>query len=747
MQSVDKQGKNLECEAVQSVNLQIHGMTCQSCASRIERVLNKKPAVVEAVVNFASESAQVRFLADQVSFDEIVDWVNKTGFSARVRSADVFERGQSGQDLRDFPWRLFWIWVCLLPFLVGMLGMVFGSHAWMPSVWVQFLLASVVQFGLALPYYKSAWSSVRGGMANMDVLVMLGTLAIWVYSSYFVWRFGSEALPFVYFESGVMVLAFVRLGKFLEARTKRGSLNSLALLVDLMPSEVLMKTATGDWQMIVLSSLQLGDLVLAKVGMKVACDGEVVAGVAWCDESHLTGEADPIEKREGDRVLAGSMVLNGSVEYRALALGQDTQLGDMIQALNEAQGSKAAIARFADKVAGIFIPTVVGLAILTLLLNWFWLGDFGTALIRAVSVLVIACPCAMGLATPAAIMAGMGVAARHGIWFKDAESLEATGSIDTMVFDKTGTLTQGKPSVSAHYLLDDSFNLDEVLTLSASVEAHANHPLANAIIEYAKQKQIKLLKVDQVQNHLGEGISAQIDGYGEIKVGSPKFANFSPNILDTIAKSDDQNTFNLLWKIASLVAISIKDQPIAIFALSDDLKPDSQNLIANLKQDGLQTIIMSGDRPEVVDYIGQKLHTDQALGGLKPREKADKIKALQKNGKKVAMIGDGINDAPAMAVADSSFAIYQGTDVAQNTASVRLLGHALQQVEFAHKIAKLTLNNIKQNLFFALIYNLLGIPLAGLGLLNPMIAAGAMALSSICVLGNALRLRWVKMSA
>lgn len=723
------------------LQLAIEGMTCQACASRIEKVLNKKPAIYSASVNFAGETANIDYNPEAVTAQQILEWVNKTGFVANLQEeATLFD---TDEDTPKLPWRLIALWVCLLPFLAGMLGMMVGAGmAWMPPVWVQFVLATIVQFGLALPFYKSAWASIKGGLANMDVLVVIGTVTIWAYSTYIWLTHGDGSLATlmqgmghghdsagVYFEAGVMVIAFVRTGKYLEERTKKQSLNSIDLLLSLTPDEVEQLQPNGDFHEVALKDVQVGDILRAKQGSRVATDGKVIKGEGYCVESHLTGESVPLKKQIGDELLAGALVENGSLVYRVRAKGRDTKLGDMVQALSDAQGSKANLARLADRVTAVFVPVVVSIAILTFGVTWWWSGIFETALMHAVSVLVIACPCALGLATPAAIMAGMGVAARHGIWFKDAQSLEAAGNIDTVVLDKTGTLTIGRPTIVDTVMADNSIDQNEVLQLAASVEAHASHPLATAIVNAAKAQRLPLLSVSEVNVVKGAGIEAVIENLGTVRVGTAKFANLTlPKLMPKA------------WQIASTVAVSINDVPLGAFALADDLKADSFDAIQALKNDGINVVLMSGDNQSVVNYVAEQLGMDKAFGHMSPRDKAEQIQALQEQGRKVAMAGDGVNDAPAMATANASFAMVEGTDVAQHSASARLMGESLLHIDAAQKIANATLKNIKQNLFFAFIYNCLGIPLAAFGFLNPMIAAAAMALSSISVLLNALRL-------
>ena len=725
------------------LQLAIEGMTCQACASRIEKVLNKKPAVCEVSVNFAGETANVDYDPTQTTPEQVTEWVNKTGFVANLQAADSLFAKSDEDTVTEYPWRLIGLWVCLLPFLVGMAGMLVGQGmAWMPPVWIQFILATIVQFGLALPFYKSAWASIKGGLANMDVLVVIGTVTIWAYSTYLWLTHGDGTLssllqsghagghgPAVYFEAGVMVIAFVRTGKYLEERTKKHSLNSIDLLLSLTPDKVEQQQPNGDFHNVALQDVQVGDILRAKQGSRVATDGIVIDGSGWCVESHLTGESVPLKKEVGDGLLAGALVENGSVLYRVSAKGSDTKLGDMVQALSDAQGSKANLARLADRVTAIFVPVVVTIALVTFGLTWWLTGMVDTALMHAVSVLVIACPCALGLATPAAIMAGMGVAARHGVWFKDAQSLEAAGNIDTVVLDKTGTLTIGKPTIVDQVMVDKSLAVDDVLQIAASVEAHASHPLATALINAATERNLPLMTVTDISVIKGAGIQANIEGLGVVKVGTAEYANLMlPKLMPKV------------WQIASTVAISINDEALGAFALADDLKDDTPQAITALQDAGINVILMSGDKQSVVDHVAGQLGIEQAYGKMSPRDKASQIALLQTAGHKVAMAGDGVNDAPAMATADASFAMFEGTDVAQHSASARLMGESLMHIDAAQKIANATVRNIKQNLFFAFIYNCLGIPLAAFGFLNPMIAAAAMALSSISVLMNALRL-------
>ena len=717
---------------MQKVSIQIGGMTCQSCASRIEKVLNKKDFVQQAGVNFASEEAQITFDEKQISVEQLIQIIQKTGFTAQLKQ----EQAALPQE-RNISWRLILLWLINVPFLIGMLGMMLGRHDWMlPPMW-QMALATIVQFGLAIPFYKSAWGSIKGGLANMDVLVSLGTLTIYFYSVfmlfYMPYMSHDHGSANIYFEASVMVLGFVSLGKFLEDRTKKHSLNSLGLLLQLTPKQVRVQR-NGEWQTVPLNQIQVGELLRANQGERIAADGVVEEGTCWCDESHLTGESLPEMKKSGSQVLAGAMVTDGSLVYRSQQLGSQTLLGDMMNALSEAQGSKAPISRFADKVAAVFVPTVIGIALLTFLLTWWLQQDVVTALIHGVAVLVIACPCALGLATPAAIMVGMGKAVKQGIWFKDAAAMEESAHVNAVVLDKTGTLTEGKPQVVAFWQAQSAvYSEDEIYALAAAIEQSATHPLAKALVQAAMAKNVALPAVQHIQADVGQGIQGEIEHIGTVKVGKPAYCGLTlPTDLDPV------------WQIASIVAVAVNDEPVAAFALADALKPDSQKVIQRLQAHNINVYIMSGDNPNVVQYIADQLGIQHAQGNMSPRDKASAVKILQENGNVVAMVGDGVNDAPALTAANVSFAMHDGADVAQHSASATLMQHSVNQLVDALLISRATLKNIKQNLFFAFIYNVLGIPLAALGLLSPVVAGAAMAMSSISVLSNALRLKKVK---
>ena len=712
----------------QKIRFQIEGMTCQACASRIEKVLNKKDFVESAGVNFASEEAQVTFDDSKTGIADIIAIIQKTGYGAQEKTDELPQAAPEAH----IGWRLWLLFAINIPFLIGMAGMLVGRNDWMIPPYVQFALASIVQLWLAVPFYKSAWASIKGGLANMDVLVSIGTVATYAYSTamLFFAPHGEHGLAHggqIYFEVGVMVIGFVSLGKYLEHRAKKNSLNSLSLLLKLTPPQVMVER-DGHWQTLPLDQVQIGDHIRANHGERIAADGTVESGSGWADESHLTGESRPEAKEAGSRVLAGALMSDGSITYRAEQLGSHTLLGDMMNALSEAQGSKAPIARLADKTAAIFVPTVVAIAVATFILTGFIKDDWTRALMHAVAVLVIACPCALGLATPAAIMVGMGKAVQRGIRYKDAAAMEEAAHVNTVVLDKTGTLTEGKPSIVAAYT--PAGDEDNLYRLAAAVEQHATHPLARAIVQAAQTRGLDLPETHDAKTDAGAGIHAQIVGVGSVKVGKPDYCGLQlPAGLDSI------------WQTASIVAVAVDDRPLGAFALADTPKADSAAAIARLHAHGIATHIMSGDTQNTVSYIATQLGITQATGGMSPRDKAAAVQALKAAGKVVAMVGDGINDAPALAAANVSFAMQDGADVAAHTASATLMQHSINQLVDALLISRATLKNIKQNLFFAFIYNVLGIPLAAFGYLNPIIAGAAMALSSISVLGNAMRLK------
>ncbi|MBR6026663.1 MAG: heavy metal translocating P-type ATPase [Neisseriaceae bacterium] len=711
---------------MKKISLSIDGMSCQACATRIEKVLSRKEAINRAEVNFASERANVTFDETQISENNIISYIENAGFSAKP----IIENTTLTTGKTQFPYLMAIAWLAVIPFSISMIGMILHSDNLMLNPTIQFVIATIVQFISGAHFYRGAFAAIKNRSANMDVLVVSGTTAIWGYSVYMLLSGQSHH---IYFEAAVMVIAFVSFGKYLELRVKRQSLNSMGLLMGLTPKNTEV-WRNEQWESLPLSEVIIGDKLRIKQGEKIGADGYVLTGEAWCDEGHLTGESKLIHKKIGDKVFAGSIISNGSIQIYAEALGNNTLLGDMMRLLDEAQNSKAPIARLADKVAAIFVPAVLLIAIITFFANYILLKDINISLIRAVAVLVIACPCALGLATPAAIMAGMGVAARQGILFKDAASLENAGRIDTVVLDKTGTLTIGKPQVIEFIIINSkNYNKKDFLQMAAAIETHVSHPLANAILHNAKQiEDLIIPNANNINVETGRGVCADVDNYGLVKIGLPEYCKISL-----------PENLNETWQHSSIVAISNKNNQ-AIFAIADSLRDDSIKAINTMKKQGINISIASGDQNSTVQYIANLLNIDKAYGNNLPQDKLSIIKQLQQQNHIVAMVGDGVNDAAALAQADIGMTLKGGTDIAEHTASVTLMNRSIMQVADTISIARETLKTIRQNLFFAFIYNILGIPLAAIGLLSPVLAGGAMALSSISVLSNAVRLKYFK---
>lgn len=709
----------------QILHLQIKGMHCQNCASRIEQVLQNESAITQANVNFASEEVRVHYFPQEIDPNTIIALIEQAGFKVSEQQ-NSWEQEQQAV----FPWNLCGLWLIAFIFFIHMCSTWLSIDFFIFPLAAQFYLSSIAQL-LVIPLYKSAWASIKSGLANMDVLITLGSTSIWLLSSllYFFWHG-----PF-YFEANVMLLAFIGLGKYLETQAKHKSLSNIQNLVELLPSEV--KTyRNGKWQLLKRQAIKVGDLVQCTVGEKIPADAIVISGEACLDQSHLTGESLPIVKKIHDQVLAGAMVTQGSIQIRIKAIGKETLLGDMIEALREAQASKAPIANLADHMAQIFVPMIIVLSLGTFLVNYFYLHSFAEALLRCTAVLVISCPCALGLATPAAIMVALGFASRHGIWFKNAQSLEKAARIRAVAFDKTGTLTQGQPQlidlwVSPKSSIDDK----TLLSIAVSLETHSNHPLARGLLKQVLPE--TLLPVTHIRNVLGEGIEGEIKDIGTVRIGKPTFTHAHlPEDLPTS------------WQNATVMSITIDGKTAGALAMADTILPNAQSTISYLKRLHIIPYVLSGDHVRIVNQISHKVGIDSehSFADQLPRDKVKVIKHLVAKHHQIAMVGDGVNDAPALAQADLGIAMGSGSDVANQTADVVLLNHSLTAVVDTFLIGKATVKNIKQNLFFAFVYNITAIPLAACGFFNPAIAGLAMAISSISVIMNALRLNRTALS-
>lgn len=705
------------------VEFSISGMSCAACSTRLEKVLNRLPDV-QASVNLASARARVRFSGNSSS-DDVIAATARAGFAARVVDAqtrDLEKVARQAAASRDQ--RLFLIAVLLtLPLLGQMFFMLGGTHAELPRS-LQLLLATPVQFWIGWRFYQGAWNALRGGGANMDVLVVLGTTMAWGYSMVVT----VFSLPqHVYFEGAAAVITLVLLGKLLEARAKAGTSEAIESLLRLQPKTARIESE-GGWLDVPVDSLMPGDVYLVRPGESVPVDGEVIAGESSVNESMLTGESMPVRKEVGSRVFAATANAHGQLRCRATGVGEETLLAGIIRLVGEAQGSKAPVQRLADRIAAIFVPVVAAIAGLAFLAGWGWGGGFETAMINAVAVLVIACPCALGLATPTAIMVGTGLGARAGILIRNAEALERAAGISVLALDKTGTLTEGRPQMTD--LLALAVSEEMALRLAASLESGSEHPLAQAVL--ARAAGLSLLAVDAFLAHPGCGVEGEIDGQ-LYRLGAPEWL-------------DVEHEQIAVWRAASKTVMVLVDESgraLALFAVADVLRPGAAAAVARLKADGLRVVMLTGDNALTAAAIAREVGIAEVHAGILPGDKAAAIAALKSDGAVVAMVGDGINDAPALAAADVGLAIGGGSDIAIEAADVTLMRSDLAGVADAISLSRATLAKIRQNLFFAFIYNILGIPLAALGFLNPVVAGAAMAMSSVSVVTSSLLLkRW-----
>ncbi|MBP1156958.1 MULTISPECIES: heavy metal translocating P-type ATPase [unclassified Paenibacillus] len=744
-QSIRKLGYDT---AKESAELQLEGMTCAACAVRIEKGLNKLEGVTKATVNFAMETAHVEYNPVEVSITDMQKKVEKLGYKAVPKQEESDSGTRRQKELARQKLTLLISAVLSLPLLWSMVShFSFTSWIWMPELfmnpWFQLALATPVQFIIGKPFYVGAYKALRNKSANMDVLIALGTSAAYFYSLYLTIDWASNAHaghhgPAMYYETSAVLITLVILGKLFETLAKGRTSEAIKTLMGLQAKTALV-VRNGQEMHIPVEEVTFGDMVLVKPGEKVPVDGEVIEGISSVDESMLTGESLPVEKRAGDRVIGATMNKNGMLQIKATRVGKETALAQIIKVVEEAQGSKAPIQRVADVISGIFVPIVVGIAIIAFVVWYLWVepGNFAGALEKAIAVLVIACPCALGLATPTSIMAGSGRAAELGILFKGGEHLESTHRIETIVLDKTGTVTHGKPELTD--VIPAGIDEMTFLKLVGAAEKNSEHPLAEAIVSGIAAKGISFSETDEFEAIPGYGIRAVVEGK-EVLAGTRKLmAKYDVSIepvLETMVKLEQSG------KTAMLV--SVDRQYAGLVAVADTVKETSKEAVARLKQMGIQVIMITGDNERTANAIAKQVGIDHVLAEVLPEGKAQEVKKLQDQGRKVAMVGDGINDAPALAVADIGMAIGTGTDVAMEAADVTLMRGDLNSIADAMAMSRKTMANIRQNLFWALAYNTLGIPIAAIGLLAPWVAGAAMALSSVSVVLNALRLQRVK---
>jgi Cu+-exporting ATPase len=736
------------------VEMPVTGMTCANCAANIERALNKKTAgVVTAAVNFATERVAVEYIPGALNLDDIVAAIEKAGYGA-IPPAEGFDEEDAEQKARDTEikdqTRKFAVGVLFaLPLFILSMGRDFGLIGpWSHAPWVNGLfwaLATPVQFYTGWDYYQGGLKSLKNKSANMDVLVAMGSSVAYFYSLAVILfpALGGH----VYFETSAVIITLIKLGKMLESRTKGRTGGAIRKLVGLRP-----KTATildnGTEKEIPLTRVKVGDTLIVRPGERIPVDGLVLDGQSAVDESMLSGEPLPVDKQPGDTVVGGTINGQGLLRFSATRVGKETALAQIIRLVQEAQGSKAPIQALADKVAAIFVPAIIGIAFFVFLLWWGLTGEFVPAMIRLVAVLVIACPCALGLATPTAIMAGTGKGAEKGILFKSSAALETATHLNTIVLDKTGTITMGKPAVVDIIPFKPVCETeDDLLRLAASVERGSEHPLGKAVVNEARTRQIALFEPRDFKASGGFGVEARVEDL-PVMVGKPGWFEESGIDIESAA-----NRIQALQSQGKTVMVVAKDRAVGgLIAVSDTLKPESKDAIRQLHDQHLKVVMLTGDNQQTAQAIGDQVNIDDILAEVKPDEKSSKVKDLQQNGERVGMVGDGINDAPALAQADVGLAIGTGTDVAIETAGVILSSGSLIGVPRAIGLSRATMNTIKQNLFWAFGYNVVLIPIAAgilypfeslptmLRQLHPILAALAMAFSSISVVTNSLRL-------
>ncbi|MGE7856193.1 heavy metal translocating P-type ATPase [Bacillus sp. NPDC094064] len=726
----------------------VSGMTCAACANRVEKRLNKLDGVNKATVNFALESATVDFNPDQINVSEMKNTITKLGYKLEVKSEE--QEGAADHRLQEIERqkkKFIISFILSFPLLWAMVShFSFTSFIYLPDMlmnpWVQLALATPVQFIIGGQFYIGAYKALRNKSANMDVLVALGTSAAYFYSVYLsIQSIGSsEHMTDLYFETSAVLITLIILGKLFEAKAKGRSSEAIKKLMGLQAKTAIV-VRDGTEMKILIEEVVAGDIVYVKPGEKIPVDGEIVEGKSAIDESMLTGESIPVDKTIGDVVIGSTMNKNGFLKVKATKVGRDTALAQIIKVVEEAQGSKAPIQRVADQISGIFVPVVVVIAIITFAVWMIFVtpGDFGGALEKMIAVLVIACPCALGLATPTSIMAGSGRSAEYGILFKGGEHLEATHRLDTVILDKTGTVTNGKP-VLTDVIVADGFHEEEILRLVGAAEKNSEHPLAEAIVEGIKEKGIEIPSSETFEAIPGFGIESVVEGK-TLLIGTRRLMKKFDIDIEEVSKSMEE--LEREGKTAMLIAIN--KEYAGIVAVADTVKDTSKAAIARLKKMGLDVVMITGDNTQTAQAIAKQVGIDHVIAEVLPEGKAEEVKKLQAQGKKVAMVGDGINDAPALATADIGMAIGTGTDVAMEAADITLIRGDLNSIADAIFMSKMTIRNIKQNLFWALAYNALGIPIAAFGFLAPWVAGAAMAFSSVSVVLNALRLQRVKL--
>jgi len=729
--AVEKAGYEVPSD---TVSLSISGMTCASCVGRVERALNKIPGVTGVSVNLATEKAQVTSVG--IPVERLIAAVEKAGYEAAIPSDTVKTGEESGSHLPTW-WPVAASVLLSLPLVVPMFGMPFG-YDWSLPGWLQLLLATPVQFWLGARFYKAGWKALLARSGNMDLLVALGTSAAYALSVYLLVAHGSHGgMQHLYFESSAVVITLVLLGKWLEARAKHQTVAALRALESLRATEAIVRREGRDL-VVPVAGVRVGDQVVVRPGDRVPVDGTVIEGSSHLDESLLTGESLPVSKTVGDAVTGGAVNAEGVLVLLASAVGSDTMLSHIIKLVEDAQAVKAPIQRLVDRVSAVFVPVVLLISAVTFLAWGLITGDWQQALLDAVAVQVIACPCALGLATPTSIMAGTGVAARYGILIKDAEALETAHALDVVAFDKTGTLTEGKPAIVA--IETRTLPEREVLALASAVQQYSDHPLARAVQAEAVRRDVPPPAASAAQALPGRGVRAEVDG-ATMFLGNRRLLQeigLQTTSLEDAAKRHEDSGRTVSWLALEKEGMF---ELAGLLAFGDTVKPSAKAAVQQLRDMGIFSVMLTGDNTGSARSVATGIGIDDFHAEVLPADKASILASLKAGGKRVAMVGDGINDAPALASADVGIAMSTGTDVAMHSAGITLMRGDPALVADAIDISKKTYRKIQQNLGWAFIYNLIGIPLAAMGYLNPVIAGAAMAFSSVSVVSNALLLR------
>ena len=714
----------------------ITGMTCANCSARVEKELKATEGVLEANVNLATEKATVQFDGN-LTAENLIQRVEAIGYGAILFDEAHKQKIQEekaaylGKMKRD----LILSAVLTAPLMIAMIAMLLGSHAgWVHFLHlplVQLILVTPAQFGVGQRFYRGAYHALKTKAPNMDVLVAMGTSAAFALSVYN--GFFNPHNSDLYFESSGMIITLILLGKYLEQKAKTKTSDAIKQLMSLQAKTAMIIVA-GEEKEVPIEEVQVGDILRVRPGEQIPVDGKILKGQTTIDESMLTGESLPVDKQVDDQVFGGTVNTTGSIQFSATQVGSMTVLSRIIRMVEDAQGEKAPIQQIADKISSIFVPTVLGLALLTLLATGLLTGDWQQAIVHSVSVLVIACPCALGLATPTAIMVGTGLGAKSGILIKGGGALEKIAHLTTIVLDKTGTITEGKPVVADFEAVDP-----QALAYLTSLEQHSEHPLAKAIYHYGKD-QVEIMPVDNFESLTGQGVTGIINGQSYF-VGSKR------GLKERNISFPEDRVLALEEEGKTVMFLTDSKKMLAMISVTDQVKASSKAAIAALHQSGIKVKMLTGDNPQTAQYIGEQvgLQASDIVAEVLPEDKAQVVKELQSNGQSVGMVGDGINDAPALALADIGIAMGSGTDIAMETADITLMNSDLLSVEKSIHLSKLTLRKIKQNLFWAFLYNVIGIPFAALGFLNPIIAGGAMAFSSVSVLLNSLSLNQKKL--